>query len=141
MWIRLWALPTPFSLTSCFAMIITVFRENLLPHKLNKSSNDGPNSSNTIALYRPPQVPRWYTLGTPSARHIYDINFCCFDFDKMYTIYTLYTYISCICVNILKSLPRFFSTTNKFQQFFAYWTYNKNKHKPTPTNKRRRKKG
>lgn len=40
--------------------------ENFLPHKLNRSSNDGPNNSNTKALYRPPQVPRWNTRGIPS---------------------------------------------------------------------------
>lgn len=54
------------TLTSCLAIMITVFNENFRPQLVNKSSNDGPKSSKTIALYRPPHVPRWKTRGTPS---------------------------------------------------------------------------
>lgn len=54
------------TLTSCLAIMITVFNENFRPQLVNKSSNDGPKSSKTIALYRPPHVPKWKTRGIPS---------------------------------------------------------------------------
>lgn len=38
------------TLTSCLAIMITVFNENFRPQLVNKSSNDGPKSSRTIAL-------------------------------------------------------------------------------------------
>lgn len=57
-------------LTSCIAISSTVFRVNLRLHKTNRSSRLGPSSSSTIALYRPPQIPKWYTRGTPSTKPI-----------------------------------------------------------------------
>jgi hypothetical protein len=54
------------SLTSCMAIMIIVFRLNLRLHSTKRSSRLGPRSSMTMALYRPPHVPTWYTRGIPS---------------------------------------------------------------------------
>lgn len=40
-------------LTNCVDIMSTVFSVNLLPHKSNKSSNEGPSNSITSALYLP----------------------------------------------------------------------------------------
>lgn len=64
------ARPSAKRLTSCIAISSTVFRVNLRLHKTNRSSRLGPSSSSTIALYRPPQIPKWYTRGTPSTNPI-----------------------------------------------------------------------
>jgi hypothetical protein len=37
-------------LTSCLAIMITVFNENFRPQLVNKSSSEGPSNSKTIAL-------------------------------------------------------------------------------------------
>lgn len=38
------------TLTSCLAIMITVFNENFRPQLVNKSSKDGPKRSRTMAL-------------------------------------------------------------------------------------------
>lgn len=40
-------------LTNCVDIMSTVFSVNLLPHKSNKSSSEGPSNSITSALYLP----------------------------------------------------------------------------------------
>lgn len=50
----------------------TVLREYLRPQRQNKSSRLGPKSSITMALYFPPHIPKWYTLGMPSGQKKHD---------------------------------------------------------------------
>ena len=49
------------------ASIKTVFKENFLPQKLNRSSRLGPNKSITRTLYSP-SIPYHLTFGIPAAK-------------------------------------------------------------------------